>query len=162
MIRPATARDVRAIYEIVSPYARRRILVAKDLIDYFEHLQEFVVAEVDGEVVGCGALHVFWEDIAEIRTLAVREEFRGRGVGKAIVNELEGRARTLRISRLFCLTFEVDFFARLGYCGIDEAPVSPDALRELLLSHDDGTAEFLDLARVKPNTLGNSRMLKEL
>ena len=60
MIRPATARDVRAIYEIVSPYAHRRILVAKDLIDYFEHLQEFVVAEVDGEVVGCGALHVFW------------------------------------------------------------------------------------------------------
>ncbi|QOR48697.1 amino-acid N-acetyltransferase [Trueperella pecoris] len=162
VIRPATARDVRAIAEIVRPYAHRRILISKDLIDYFEHLQEFVVVEVDGEVVACGALHVFWEDIAEIRTLAVKEDYLGRGLGRAIVAELEARAATLGIRRLFCLTFEVDFFARAGFHPIEGTPVGVDVYQEILRSHDDGTAEFLDLARVKPNTLGNYRMLKEL
>ncbi|OCW60704.1 hypothetical protein HMPREF3167_05505 [Trueperella sp. HMSC08B05] len=142
MIRPASARDVHAIYDVVRPYAHQRVLVAKDLVEYFESLEEFVVAEVEGEVVGCGALHVFSEAIAEIRTLAVRDEFRGRGIGKAIVDELEARARSLAIRRLFCLTFEVEFFSELGYVRIN----------------DDAAA----LARVKPNTLGNSRMFKQL
>ncbi|MDP9806661.1 amino-acid N-acetyltransferase [Trueperella bonasi] len=162
MIRSAQAKDARTIAELVRPYARRRILIAKDLIDYFEDIQEFVVAEIDGEVIGCGALHVFWDDIGEIRTLAVKEEMIGKGVGKAIVAELEQRARELGLRRLFCLTFEIDFFESRGYRHIDGTPVGVDVYQQILRSHDDGTAEFLDLARVKPNTLGNYRMLKEL
>ncbi len=162
MIRSARAGDARKIAEIVRPYARRRILVSKDLIDYFEDIQEFVVAEVDGEVVGCGALHVFWEDIGEIRTLAVSEEYIGTGVGKALVEELEVRARALGLKRLFCLTFEIDFFESRGYEEIEGTPVGVDVYQQILRSHDDGTAEFLDLARAKPNTLGNYRMLKDL
>ncbi|VEI13675.1 amino-acid N-acetyltransferase [Trueperella bialowiezensis] len=161
-IRPARAGDVRAIADIVRPYVRRRILVAKDLIDYFEDVQEFVVAQQGDEIVGCGALHVFWEDIGEIRTLAVKQEMIGQGVGKAIVAELEDRARELGLRRLFCLTFEIDFFESRGYEQIEGTPVGVDVYQQILRSHDDGTAEFLDLARVKPNTLGNYRMLKEL
>ena len=162
MIRSARASDARAIAELVRPYVRRRILVPKELIDYFEDIQEFVIVEIDGEVVGCGALHVFWEDIGEIRTLAVKEQLIGRGIGKTIVVELERRARELGLLRLFCLTFEIDFFENLGYMQIDGTPVGIDVYQQILRSHDDGTAEFLDLARAKPNTLGNYRLLKAL
>ncbi|MFP7696281.1 amino-acid N-acetyltransferase [Trueperella sp. LYQ143] len=162
IIRQATARDVRAIADLVRPYASRRILIAKELIDYFEDVQEFSVAECDGEIIGCGAVHVFWEDIAEIRTLAIRPQYLGKGIGRALVRHLEQRARELGVRRLFCLTFEVDFFERAGFHQISGTPVGVDVYQEMLRSHDDGTAEFLELARVKPNTLGNYRMLKEL
>ncbi|WP_425955155.1 amino-acid N-acetyltransferase [Xylanimonas sp. McL0601] len=161
-IRPALPSDVRSVRALVEPYAQRRILLAKELVGYFEAVQEFVVAEVDGVVVGCGALHVMWDDLAEIRTLAVAPERLGTGLGYALVAALVERARAFGLSRVFCLTFEVDFFRRQGFEAIEGTPVSPEVYTELLRSHDDGVAEFLDLARVKPNTLGNTRMLLTL
>ncbi|QAY69893.1 amino-acid N-acetyltransferase [Xylanimonas protaetiae] len=161
-IRPALPSDVRRIRALVEPYAERRILLAKELVGYFEAVQEFLVAEVDGVVVGCGALHVMWDDLAEIRTLAVAPEHLGTGVGHQLVNALVERAHAMGLSRLFCLTFEVDFFRRQGFEEIEGTPVPFDVYAELLRSHDDGVAEFLDLARVKPNTLGNTRMLLTL
>jgi amino-acid N-acetyltransferase len=83
-------------------------------------------------------------------------------VGRAIVEGLEASARALGLSRLFCLTFEVDFFTRRGFSPIGEAVVDPDVYSQLIRSPDEGVAEFLDLAHVKPNTLGNTRMLKIL
>ena len=158
---PALPSDVRAIHRLVEPYAQERILLAKEWVGYYEAVQEFVVARDGGEVVGCGALHVMWEDLAEIRTLAVAPEYRGRGVGHAVVEALLDRARRLGLRRVFCLTFEVEFFGAHGFREIDGTPVSAEVYAELLRSHDDGVAEFLDLARVKPNTLGNTRMLRE-
>ena len=158
-IRRARTSDVREIRSLVAPLAERRVLVSKDTVAYFEGLQEFRVAEIDGRVVGCGALHVMWDDLAEIRTLAVDQSWRGHRVGHQLVVELLDRARALGLQRVFCLTFEVDFFRAHGFEAIDGTPVSPDVYAELLRSHDDGVAEFLDLARVKPNTLGNTRML---
>ena len=146
----------------MEPYAQRRILLAKELVGYFEAVQEFLVAEVDGVVVGCGALHVMWDDLAEIRTLAVAQDRLGTGLGHRLVTALIERAQDFGLSRVFCLTFEVDFFRRQGFEEIDGTPVVPDVYAELLRSHDDGVAEFLDLARVKPNTLGNTRMLLTL
>jgi amino-acid N-acetyltransferase len=167
-VRPAMPADVRAIRALVQPYAEERILLAKEMVGYYESVQEFVVAEPGAHaddragVVGCGALHVMWDDLAEIRTLAVDPAWRGRRVGDALVGELLARARALGLRRVFCLTFEVGFFARHGFRPIEGAPVSAEVYAELLRSHDDGVAEFLDLARVKPNTLGNTRMLLEL
>ncbi len=146
----------------MEPYAQRRILLAKELVGYFESVQEFVVAESGGAVVGCGALHVMWDDLAEIRTLAVAPEHLGTGVGHRLVTALVERAVAMGLRRVFCLTFEVDFFERQGFTEIEGTPVSTDVYAELLRSHDDGVAEFLDLARVKPNTLGNRRMLLTL
>jgi amino-acid N-acetyltransferase len=103
-----------------------------------------------------------WDDLAEIRTLAVHPLWRRNGVGRAIVEVLLERAGGLGLRRVFCLTFEVDFFASRGFRVIEGTPVTQDVYAELLRSHDDGVAEFLDLARVKPNTLGNTRMLLEL
>ena len=105
ILRPARPADVRAIAELVRPYAERRVLVSKDLISYFEDIQEFIVAEEipgvvghgggdDGEasttprIVGCGALHVMWDDLAEVRTLAVHPDAVGTGLGSAILREL--------------------------------------------------------------------------
>jgi amino-acid N-acetyltransferase len=163
-VAPALPADVRAIRRLVEPYAHERILLAKEWVGYYEAVQEFLVARPagGGDAVGCGALHVMWEDLAEIRTLAVAPELRGRAVGHLIVDGLLDRARRLGLRRVFCLTFEVDFFARHGFREIDGTPVPPEVYAELLRSHDDGVAEFLDLARVKPNTLGNTRMLLEL
>lgn len=162
-LRPARPADVRAIRDLVNPLAEQRILLPKEMVGYFEAIQEFVVAvDAEGTVIGAGALHVLWEDLAEIRTLAAADSWRGRGVGHAILDELTARARVLGLHRLFCLTFEVDFFTRHGFEEIEGTPVDPAVYAELLRSSDDGVAEFLDLARVKPNTLGNTRMLRTL
>ncbi|MTB73202.1 amino-acid N-acetyltransferase [Arsenicicoccus cauae] len=161
-VRPARTSDVLAIRALVKPYAQRRILLAKDAVAYFESVQQFRVAELDGEIVGCGALHVFWEDVAEVRTLAVSPRALGHGVGGRIVDALLDDARRLGVSRVFCLTFEVDFFARHGFRPIEGTPVTHEVFAELVRSYDEGTAEFLDLDRVKPNTLGNTRMLVDL
>ncbi|RPF27399.1 MULTISPECIES: amino-acid N-acetyltransferase [Georgenia] len=164
VVRQALPADVRQIYDLVQPYADERILIAKELIDYFEAVQEFVVAEEPGSpaLLGCGALHVLWDDIAEVRTLAVDAAARGRGIGHLLLDALVERARSLGLRRVFCLTFEVDFFTRHGFHAIEGTPVGMDVYAQMLRSHDDGVAEFLDLARVKPNTLGNTRMLLEL
>jgi amino-acid N-acetyltransferase len=161
-IRRARTADVRDIADLVERYAADRILLAKERVTLYEDVQEFRVAEAAGAVVGCGALHVMWEDLAEIRTLAVDPAFRGAGVGSAVLADLVAQARELGVRRLFCLTFEVDFFARHGFTTLDGTPVPPEVYAQLLRSMDEGVAEFLDLARVKPNTLGNTRMLLEL
>jgi len=161
-VRSARTSDVRSIIALLEPWVQRRILLGKEVVTVFESVQEFVVAEADGVLVGCGALHVMWEDLGEIRTLIVSEEWLNHGVGGALVTRLEDNARALGLSRLFCLTFEVDFFSRRGFAPIGEQVVDPDVYSQMLRSPDEGVAEFLDLAHVKPNTLGNTRMLKLL
>ena len=163
-IRPARTSDVGAIRALVAPLADERVLVAKETVAYYEGLQEFRIAEdPDGTVLGCGALHVMWEDLAEVRTLATAESAKGRGVGTALVERLLADAADLGVRRVFCLTFEVDFFRKRGFEVMeDQSPVDPEVYSQLLRSHDEGVAEFLDLARVKPNTLGNTRMIRML
>jgi amino-acid N-acetyltransferase len=162
-VRRARTSDVARIVDLVEPLVQRRILLGKERVDLFGAVQEFRVAETDdGEVVGCGALHVMWEDLGEIRTLAVADDWLGAGVGHALLDTLEADARELGLTRLFCLTFEVGFFGRHGFEDMGAETVDPAVYAELVRSHDEGVAEFLDLARVKQNTLGNTRMLKLL
>ena len=158
-VRRARTGDVRTMKALIDAYAGK-VLLAKPLVTLFEDIQEFWVAEEDGVVLGCGALHVLWEDLGEVRTIAVAEGVLGKGVGHAMLAALEQRAGDLGLSRLFCLTFETEFFGRHGFVEVAEQVVSPDVFAELVRSTDGGIAEFLDLARVKQNTLGNTRMLK--
>lgn len=160
-VRPARTSDVSRIRELVDCYAGR-VLLAKEMVTLYESVQEFVVAEYGGEVVGCGALHVLWEDLAELRTVAVDPQSVTKGIGHAIVDALIKNARELGLRRLFVLTFEQSFFARHGFAEIDGTPVEPAVYAAMLRSYDAGVAEFLDLAHVKPNTLGNFRMLLHL
>lgn len=162
IVRPARSADVIGIRSLLQPMVEQRILLGKDLAILYGSVQEFVVAEADGQLIGCGALHVIWEDLGEVRTLLVRDDWLHHGVGRAIVDHLEQNATALGLTRLFCLTFEVSFFTRRGYTPIGEQVVDPDVYSQLLRSGDAGVEEFLDLAHVKPNTLGNTRMLKVL
>jgi amino-acid N-acetyltransferase len=162
VIRAAKTTDVKKIRAIVDTYAVERKLLSKETVTLFESVQEFVVAEVDGEVVGCGALHVLWEDIAEVRTVAVVEQMHGKGVGHLILENVLARAKEVGVKKVFCLTFETKFFGSHGFNEIQGAPVDPEIYTQLLRSYDEGIAEFLDLESVKPNTLGNTRMLKIL
>jgi amino-acid N-acetyltransferase len=162
-VRRARTSDVLGIEGLIEPLVQERILLGKDRVVFYEAVQEFRVAEADdGALVGCGALHVMWEDLGEVRTLAAASSWRHRGVGHALLERIETDARELGLTRLFCLTFETAFFAAHGYTEIGEGVVPPDVYAELVRSPDEGVAEFLDLARVKPNTLGNTRMLKQL
>lgn len=162
-VRPAITTDVLAIRDLVENYAGDGPrLLRKNTVTLYEDVQEFYVAEQDGKIVGCGALHVMWQDLGEIRTVAVDPAIKGQGIGSQILNELTQRATTLGLTKLFCLTFETTFFTRHGFKPIEESPVDASTYAELLLSGDQGVAEFLDLEHVKPNTLGNTRMLKNL
>ncbi|WP_433698685.1 amino-acid N-acetyltransferase [Nocardiopsis sp. CA-288880] len=184
-VRRARTRDVAAIRRLVDTYTVDRRVLSKSTVNLYEDVQEFWVAEaevvpdmspagpesspgaapeaeVEHRLVGCGALHVLWEDLAEVRTVAVDPSLRGFGVGHRIVTELLATARELGVQRVFCLTFETGFFSKHGFAPIQGTPVSSRVYEELLRSYDEGVAEFLDLERVKPNTLGNTRMLVRL
>ncbi|ASU85747.1 GNAT family N-acetyltransferase [Nocardiopsis gilva YIM 90087] len=162
-IRRARTRDVVHIRRLMDMFSGERRVLSKSTVNLYEDIQEFWVAEADDgdrrTVVGCGALHVLWEDLAEVRTVAVDPALQGHGVGHRIVSELLEHAREVGVRRVFCLTFETDFFGQHGFMPIQGTPVSPRVYEELLRSYDEGVAEFLDLERVKPNTLGNTRML---
>jgi amino-acid N-acetyltransferase len=168
-VRPARTADVPAIRRLLDQYAPQGILLDKATVALYEDVPEFLVAELAGRadhsggpVVGCGALHVMWEDLAEVRTIAADTAWRGCGVGHAVLVRLIERARELGVRRLFCLTFEVEFFARHGFQPFDEVSLDPEVRAELLRSYDEGVAEFLGLEHVKPNILGNTRMRLEL
>ena len=154
--------DVKAIRELVDSYAAPGQMLAKETVTLYESVQEFVVAEEDGVIIGCGALHVLWEDLAEVRTVAVDKNWHKKGVGHQIMEAIIERARTVGVQRIFCLTFQTEFFARHGFEEIHGTPVDRDVYQQLLRSYDAGVAEFLDLESVKPNTLGNTRMLRTL
>jgi amino-acid N-acetyltransferase len=163
-IRRATTRDVPSIRRLIDTYSVERRLLSKATVALYESVQEFRVAarDKDGVVIGCGALHVMWEDLAEIRTVAVDPAMRGQKIGHRLVTELLAAAEGLGVRRVFCLTFETAFFGSFGFTPIDGAAVPHKVFEELLRSYDEGVAEFLDLERVKPNTLGNTRMLLHL
>ena len=161
MVRRARTSDVPAIKHLVDTYAGK-ILLEKNLVTLYEAVQEFWVAELDSKVVGCGALHVLWSDLGEIRTVAVDPATTGNGVGHAIVDRLLEVARELQLKRLFVLTFETEFFGKHGFTEIEGTPVTAEVFEEMCRSYDIGVAEFLDLSYVKPNILGNTRMLLRL
>mgnify|MGYP000038144001 FL=1 len=161
-IRSARTSDIKGIRKLIDTYAIGGRLLTKETVTLYESVQEFTVAIENNEVVGCGALHILWEDLAEVRTVAVLERLRGKGVGHQIMQAIEERAGAIGVKRIFCLTFETEFFGRHGFEEIQGTPVDADVYAELLRSYDAGIAEFLDLESVKPNTLGNTRMLKKL
>jgi len=161
-VRPARTSDVKQIRAIIDTFAAPGKMLEKETVTLFESVQEFVVAVEGDEVVGCGALHVLWEDLAEVRTVAVKENFHKKGIGHQIIESIIDRAESVGVKRIFCLTFQTEFFGKHGFVEIEGTPVEPDVYQELLRSYDAGVAEFLDLETAKPNTLGNTRMLRIL
>jgi len=163
-VRQARTKDVPVIRALIDQNVGSGRLLDKHTVNLYEDILEFCVAQdtADGTVVGCGALHVMWEDLAEIRTVAVAMACAGHGIGHLIVDDLLDRARVVGVARVFCLTSRCSSSRATDSPKSTARPVAPEVYAELLRSYDDGVAEFLDLDRVKPNTLGNTRMLLRL
>ena len=120
LIRKARAEDVPAIQKLVAHFAARGELLPRTLNELYQHLRDFFVCELDGEVVGICALSVYWEDLAEVRSLAVQEAHGGKGLGAALVNTCLEEATDLGVRRVFALTYRAGFFEKLGFRSIDK------------------------------------------
>ena len=122
IIRPARVGDVPGIYEQILAHAEQKQMIRRSMAELYESIREFIVAvDDDNRVVGCVALHVFWEDLAEVRGLAVAEHVQGMGVGRRLVDACWELARELEIKSVFALTNAVGFFERCGYHRIDKS-----------------------------------------
>ena len=121
-IRPARVGDVPAIQELIRTFADRKLMIRRSLGELYESIREFLVAtDEDGQIIGCAALHVFWEDLAELKCLAVTEGVQGRGVGRRLVDACWDAARALEIPTVFTLTYVPEFLEKCGYQRVDKA-----------------------------------------
>ncbi len=122
MIRKATIKDIKEIHSLLNGFAQKGALLPRSLSDLYDHLRDYAVFQLDsGEIGGVAALHICWEDLAEVRSLAVREEHQGKGIGRRLVEFCLSEALTLGIYRVFTLTYEPGFFERLGFRQVDKA-----------------------------------------
>ncbi len=120
MIRDATIKDVKHIHELINSYAETDRMLFASMSSIYENLQIFKVGELDGEVVGCCAMKVLWEDLAEIKSLAVEESQFGKGVGRALVAGCMEKAKELGLKKVFTLTLEPDFFVKMGFVNVQK------------------------------------------
>ncbi len=121
MLRPATTRDVTTIQEILEHYARQGLLLSRSLSDIYDNLRDFVVYQQQENIVAVAALHVCWEDLGEVRSLAVLPAAGRRGIGSRLVAHCEMEARELGLKRIFTLTYQKKFFHRLGFRIVDKS-----------------------------------------
>lgn len=121
VIRKAKLKDSVYIYNLINYYAKDGLLLPRSLNSIYENIRDFWVCEVDGSVVGCAALHIVWEDLAEIKSLAVREDYKGIGLGSALVEACLKEAQELGIKKVFVLTYAREFFSRLNFQEVEKS-----------------------------------------
>ena len=121
MLRKARVKDVRPMQELIGRFASRGEMLPKSLSELYDQIRDFFVYEEDDLIVGVCALHVSWDDLAEIRSLAVQERYWGRGVGESLVRACIDESRQLGVERVFALTYRSQFFSKLGFEGIDKS-----------------------------------------
>jgi amino-acid N-acetyltransferase len=115
MIRKAGIKDVKKIHTIVNLSASRGEMLARPLGDLYDNLRDYFVCEEDGEIIGTGAFHICWEELAEIRSLCVAESSRKKGIGRMLVDACIDEARQFNIGKIFLLTYRVEFFEKCGF-----------------------------------------------
>jgi amino-acid N-acetyltransferase len=121
MIRKARLTDVNALFRLINHYADRQRMLPKTQLQLYENLRDYSVAmeaSTPERLLGCGALHIYWENLAEIRSLAVEPESTQQGVGSQLVELLLNEARELQIEQVFAFTYEPEFFSRLGFMRV--------------------------------------------
>jgi len=121
VLRKAKPSDAVKIQELVNFYAKEGLLLPLSLNKIYDNIRDFWVVCEEDNVIGCAALHVVWEDLAEIRSLAVKEGFRGRGIGRKLVEACLSEANSLGLKRVFVLTYQVPFFKKMGFKEIDKS-----------------------------------------
>jgi len=121
MLRKAQISDVKEIQKLLTHYASRGDMLSRSLSELYEAVRDFYIMEEEGRLLGVSALHIVWEDLAEIRSVAVSEDAGRKGVGTTVVQACIDEARVLGLKRLFCLTYKPDFFARFGFSVVDKS-----------------------------------------
>jgi len=120
MIRKARIEDVKTIHSLVNHFAERGLMLPRSLSELYENLRDFCVYEIDGKIVGCAAVHIVWEDLCELKSLAVREKYQKRGVGSALVKRCLSEGRKLGMPKMFVLTSQPEFFEKHGFKRISK------------------------------------------
>ncbi len=121
MIRKAQIADVKNIQKLLMTFANRGDMLSRSLSELYESLRDFYVAEDEGVLLGAAALHVVWDDLAEVRSVAVTEDAGRKGIGSSLVQACISEARDIGLKRIFCLTYKPDFFAKHGFRLVDKA-----------------------------------------
>ncbi|MBI3813087.1 MAG: GNAT family N-acetyltransferase [Nitrospinae bacterium] len=119
MIRKALTKDAKEILAIINFFANSGKMLPRSINEIYENIRDFIVYEIDGEIVGVSSLHIDWDDLAEIRSLAVKEKNSGKGIGSEMTRECMREAKEMGIKRVFTLTYVPEFFKRLGFKIVD-------------------------------------------
>lgn len=120
-IRKAKISDIKQIHKFVNDFAKKEEMLPRSLNDLYESLRDIYIYEDRGKIKGVCSLHIMWEDLAEIRSLAVSKESQGRGIGRSLLNACIKEARALGIKRVFALTYQPDFFRKAGFNDVDKS-----------------------------------------
>ena len=120
MLRGAHINDVEQMNKLVDHFAKKDLMLARPLGELYENIRDYYVYIENGSIVGCAALHVFWKDLAEIKSIAVEEDYQKRGIGKQLIQKCLEEGKVLGINRLFVLTYIPEFFERMGFKRVDK------------------------------------------
>ncbi len=120
MLRKAGIKDIKQIHSIINISASKGEMLPRPLGELYDNIRDYFVYEKDGGIVGAGALHICWEDLAEIRSLCVVEPFRGKGIGRTLVNACIDEAQSFNVERIFLLTYQDGFFKKCGFSFVDK------------------------------------------
>ena len=149
MLRKAQITDVKEIQKLLTTYANRGDMLSRSLSELYESIRDFYIVEEDGRLLGTSALHIVWEDLAEVRSVAVAEGAGRRGIGSQVVGACIDEARELGLKRIFCLTYKPDFFARFGFRIVDKSElphkVWGDCMKCVKFPDCDEIAMIMDL-----------------
>jgi len=121
IIRKPTVKDVPGIAELINNYAQTGIMLPRPISQLYDNLRDYHVIQMDGKIVGCGALHVTWSDLAEIRGLALKEDLKGKGYGRKLVEKFLIEAKELGVKKVFALTYQTEFFKIMGFVEINKS-----------------------------------------
>lgn len=134
-IRKAKISDLKQVHKLVNDFAKKDEMIPRSLNELYETLRDFVICEDNGNVCGVCALHIMWEDLAEIRSLAVDEKYQKKGIGKNLVKQCLKEAKTLGIKKIFALTYHPEFFKKLGFVDIDKSSLPQKIWGDCLRCH---------------------------
>ncbi|MBA3943129.1 MAG: N-acetyltransferase [Herpetosiphonaceae bacterium] len=147
-VRRASVEDVEAMAGLINGYAADGLMLPKTLAQLYNNVRDFVVAEADGQVVGCAGLKVTWRDLSEIVSLAVAPAYQGQGLGRRLVEPLIKEAQTLRIPTVFALTYQVPFFTKLGFLIVPKDTLSQKVWQDCVTCPKQSCCDEIAMVRV--------------
>jgi len=134
-IRRAKISDLKYIHKLINDFAKREAMLPRPLSELYEGMRDFIVCEYNGTILGVCALHIIWEDLAEVRSLAVDRGYQKLGIGKTLVKRCLKEAKELGLKRVFALTYNPEFFKKLGFVDIDKSSLPQKIWGDCLRCH---------------------------